>query len=59
MNLGRSSRSTLFALKRRILKKIRRKDSEIEADDAINLFIKCEYASYRLLVWWWIQFVFV
>jgi hypothetical protein len=59
MNLGRSSRSTLFALKRRIMKKIRRKDSEIEADDAINLFIKCEYASYRLLVWWWIQFVFV
>jgi len=41
------------------MKKIRRKDSEIEADDAINLFIKCEYASYRLLVWWWIQFVFV
>jgi len=59
MNLGRSSRSTLFALKKRIMKKIRRKDSEIEADDAINLFIKCEYASYRLLVWWWIQFVFV
>jgi hypothetical protein len=32
------------------MKKIRKKDREIEADDAINLFIKCEYASYRLLV---------
>jgi hypothetical protein len=31
---------TLNALKRRIMKKIRRKDREIEADDAFNLFIK-------------------